>query len=439
MTFQPISRGDSVRNIFKCVVLKDNIYFANETRLYRFNTTKQKIDLTIKAVPSQGYSGMYEIDGTLYLSSINGQLLQLQENKLTASNLSFPKNDELMFVNKLKDSPQYLVGTLSGKILIYNNKNFKELIIADSTYLNDNMLVSGKWVNEKLIALGTLGGGVIFINAISGKTEEVISYYTGLPDNEVFALMVDRNQGVWVAHDYGFTRIAPYLPFRTFNHYPGLSGNLLSAFSDNKRVYVGTSVGLFKLNKEEVFNEETYFVTSLRKATREEVKEERKKGRKGLFSFLKRNKDEEPVKKKNEIKNGIKKVVVKKTRKVLEALDYSYKKVEGIEGKVTYLMEVDNRLVAAGVSGAYEIDNLEATEILGTPVRSLFYSPSLKQILLSTYNDRVRTLRTSKDGWEETFLFDTLRAYVGNIFEDHVENIWLCGRADVIKVEFVKA
>ncbi len=438
MTFQPISKGDSVRNIFKSVVLKDYIFFVNETRLYRFNTISQAVDLTIKAPPSKGYSGMYEMDGTLYLSSINGELLQLQENRLIVSTLPFPKNDELMFINKLKDSPQYLAGTLSGKILIYNNSDFKELVIADSTYVNDNILVSGKWVNKELIALGTLGGGVVFINAITGKTEEVISYYTGLPDNEVFALMVDRNQGVWVAHDYGFTRIAPYLPFRTYNHYPGLSGNLLSAFSDSNRVYVGTSVGLFKLNKEEVFSEETYFVTSMRKATREEVKEERKKGRKGLFGFLKKKKDEEPIKKKDEIKNGLKKVVVKKTRKILEALDYSYKKVEGIEGKVTHLMEVDKRLVAAGVAGAYEIKDLEAAEILGTPVRSLFYSPSLKQILISTYNDRVRTLRAAKNGWEETFLFDTLRAYVGNIFEDHIENIWLCGRADVIKVELVE-
>ena len=57
----------------------------------------------------------------------------------------------------------------------------------------------------------------MFINA-AGETQEITNYYTGLPDNEVFALMGDQQENIWVAHDYGYTRIAPFLPFRTFNH-----------------------------------------------------------------------------------------------------------------------------------------------------------------------------------------------------------------------------
>ena len=298
-----------------------------------------------------------------------------------------------------------------------------------------------------MIAVGTLSGGVIFINPTNGKVEQIINYYTGLPDNEVFALMTDRNQGVWVAHDYGFTRIAPYLPFRTFNHYPGLSGNLLTAYSADSMAYVGTSVGLYKLIKEEIYAEETYFVTRLKKATAtataEEEKAERKKSRKGLFGFLKRNKkknqEEEEGEEENEPekKESVKKVVEKKTRTVLKALDYVYKKVDGIEGKVTHLMKVQDKLIAAGVNGVFEINDLKAAGVIDAPVRTIFYSPSLEQILVSTYNDRVRTIGWIDDQWEETNLLDSLRAYVGNIFEDHTQNIWLCGRADVLKVELI--
>ena len=50
---------------------------------------------------------------------------------------------------------------------------------------------------------------MIFIDAESGQTYDIINYYSGLPDNQVYALLADRHRGVWAAHDYGFTRIAP--------------------------------------------------------------------------------------------------------------------------------------------------------------------------------------------------------------------------------------
>ncbi|MEQ8426156.1 MAG: hypothetical protein RIA63_15660, partial [Cyclobacteriaceae bacterium] len=353
--------------------------------------------------------------------------------------VSFPfmTGDEFLFVNKLPGTSQYLIGLASGKIFTYEGLTATEIKGEAAEYLLTNVVTTGKWVNDDQIAIGTLSGGVVFINPKTGSTQQIINYYTGLPDNEVFALMTDKNQGVWVAHDYGFTRIAPYLPFRTFNHYPGLSGNLLCAYSDATRVNVGTSVGLFKLNKEEIYSEETYFVTRLREMTTDEEKIERKKSRKGLFGFLKKNKDKVEEEKEPEKKSAVKKVVEKKTRKVLQALDYAYKKVDGIEGKVTHLMNLEGELIAGGVGGVYSINGLESTEIISSPIRAVFHSPTLDQLLVSTYNDRVRTLKKNKNVWEETYLLDTLRTYVGNIFEDHVQNIWLCGRADVVKVELI--
>lgn len=437
-TLQPLSTD--ARNIFKTVAITGSTYFLNEHHLYIFDIKTQSLRQAIIAGKEGSFTGMYELDGALYVTSVGAGLLKLDKGKLVPAPLSFLEGDELLFVDKLAHSPQYLIGTATNRLFVYSSSKAIEVNGEDKGYLQDNVVVDGRWVNEKLIAVGTLSGGVVFIDPGTGATQQIINYYTGLPDNEVFALMTDLNQGVWVGHDYGFTRIAPYLPFRTFNHYQGLSGNLLTAYSEGDQVYVGTSVGLYKLNKEEIYGEETYYVTRTRKVTAEEKKEERKKSRRGLFGFLKRNKTKEEGKGNDGAveKKGIKKVVEKRTRKVLEALDYGYKKVGGMEGKVTHLMKVEGQLLAAGVAGIFEINGLEATPVLNTPVRTVFYSPTLKQVLASTYNDRVRTLRKDADGWEETFLLDTLRAYVGSIFEDHVQNIWLCGRADVIKVELLE-
>lgn len=445
LAFEPLSVNASAKNIFESIVFADHIYFLNEHHLFGFNLGSQLIDIDIESPATQSYAGIFELGGSLYVSMGNGSLRKLEGAQLAPSSISFLAGDEILFVDKRPNSAGYLIGTGSGKLFVYENNVSVEVPVAEADYLLTNVIVTGKWINENLIAVGTLSGGVIFINPSTGKVEQIINYYTGLPDNEVFALMTDRNQGVWVAHDYGFTRIAPYLPFRTFNHYPGLSGNLLSAYSEDSLVYVGTSVGLYKLTKEKIYAEETYFVTRLKRAptaiTAEEEKAERKKSRRGLFGFLKRNKnkdseDEEPEAK-PEKKEPVKKIVEKKTRTVLKALDYVYKKVDGVEGKVTHLAKVEGRLIAAGVGGVFEISDLKAIEIIEAPIRALFYSPTLKQILVSTYNDRIRTIERMDEKWEETFILDSLSAYVGNIFEDHTQNIWLCGRADVIKVELI--
>lgn len=437
LAYQSVASANNQKNIFKCVSLNEIVYFINDTNLFGYNPKTQSLDVSIA---SQGtlFTGLFSIAGEIYVTDANSNLLQLKNNSLSKVSLSFLGDDEILFSSRLIDQQRFLIGTSSGRIFSYDGKTGTEIKPEDGEYLSTSVIVSGKWVNENLIAVGTLSGGVVFLNPTSGSTEQIINYYTGLPDNEVFAMMTDRNQGVWVAHDYGFTRIAPYLPFRTYNHYPGLSGNLLSAYSDANNVYVGTSVGLFKLNKEEIFSEETYYVTRYRKMTAGEEKEERKKSRRGLFGFLKKkDKGEEQEVKTDNKKEDVKKVVEKKTRKVLQSLDYAYKKVEGISGKVTHLIRMDGRLIAAGVGGVFEVNGLEANELLGVPVRTIFYSPTLSQMLVSTYNDRVRTLAPAKDGWEETHLLDTLRDYVGNIFEDHVQNIWLCGRAGVVKVEMI--
>ena len=58
---------------------------------------------------------------------------------------------------------------------------------ADSVYLKANVIVNASWVTDNMIALGTLRGGVVFIDAESGQTYDIINYYSGLPDNQVYA------------------------------------------------------------------------------------------------------------------------------------------------------------------------------------------------------------------------------------------------------------
>src|SRR5690606_7180431 len=201
--------------------------------------------------------------------------------------LNFSGN--VLFHSRLNDT--YLLGTSDNRVYTCGRDlAVRQVRIQDQPYADANVIVSGTWVNNSLLALGTLRGGVMLVNPETGERDQIIDYSTGLPDNEVFTLMADANQNIWVAHEYGFTQISPSLPFRSFSYYTGLEGNMLCVYSYQKNVYVGTSLGLFKLDKEEVYDEIDTYVeigADAKNTSREESQpvpqEEASSKRRGFF------------------------------------------------------------------------------------------------------------------------------------------------------------
>jgi len=325
-----------------------------------------------------------------------------------------------------------------------------------------------------MFALGTLRGGLIFVHASTGKTQEIINYTTGLPDNEVFALMTDKNQCIWAAHEYGFTRVAPYLPFRSFGHYPGLQGNLLCALSFDNEVYVGTSLGLYKLQKEDVYDETVYYVenaapkkqvtvstSQTKKAETEKTPEqgqtpkvdseqEATSKNQGFWRFLKRKQNkqtttvqaprdnsgqETPAEATAPVAESTPQIQkLKKIQKVLRSSQFVYKKVTGIDAKITHLLNVQGTIVAAGLGGAFEVNGLQAKTILPEPTRSAFASDS-GTLFLSTYSDKVHVLRYDIDEWKMMHFLDDLHDQINFMFQGVDEEVWFCALDNVYRLD----
>lgn len=464
--------SEKVSDVFESASIQDHQYFLNETSIFSYNVKLQKTSV-IKATASIGsFIGLFELFGRIYVSTQSDGLLTLDNDKLVKSKISIPGNADVVFTSPLENS--YLIGTADNRIYFCStNLQLHEVTLEDQKYVNASVIVSGRWINKQLVALGTLRGGVIFFNPITGKTDQIINYNTGLPDNEVFALMSDHHQNIWIAHDYGFTRVAPYIPLRSFSHYPGIQGNLLCAISFGNRVYVGTSLGLFTLEKEELYDEIVYYENVLveeRKDVRkekaipkktieekapEEVKQpaqvQTESKKKGFFSFLKKNKTKDqpqqtgavaqPQEKAEEPRSFSlfkKKPVYKREKRVqriLRASQFVYKRVQGIDAKVTQLLDVNGKLVAAGLGGAYEIVNLQAKPILEAPVRFIFANKST--LLAATYSNEVKSW--SVGGWKSLSLLDTLNDEVDYIFQGANDEIWLCAFNKIYRMQMTDA
>ena len=458
----------TVSDVFQSVIVKDKVYFLSDAGIYIFDSHLQKTNV-IKATDSEGsFLRLFELFGVVYTNTEKG-VYKIEQTTLVHSKLNL--SSEVIFYSRLDDN--YIVGTADNKLYACGEDIvFRPLSkIEDQAYIDASVIINGAWLNRQLLALGTLRGGVIFINPLNGKTQELINYSTGLPDNEVFSLMADVNFNVWVAHDYGFTKISPFMPISSFSHYQGLQGNLLCAYSSQHTVYVGTSLGVFKLEKFDEYDELVYYVdveikdknppvknqpqpdqkTEIKKEE-EQPKTETKKG--GLFSFLRRNKnkDKTPEEKVDEKKPKstttpdkppVTPPVVskpryrreKRTEKILRSSNYVFKKVQGIEAKVTHLIEINGKLLASGLGGIYQINDLAAKPLLEEPVRYTFTMAKKNILLVATYNDQIKGYRITEKGPEPISLLNDLDDQIHYIFEGKEKELWLCGPEKIYRAE----
>jgi hypothetical protein len=454
----------NVSDVFQSVAVGEQIYFINDQSVFVVGPGPSGAT-TIESTSLAGaFTGIFDLYGEAYVTTESGNIFRLESNNLTQTTFSLPEGVDVLTTATLNDD--YVILASNNRIYACTQGlALKEVTLEDQAYADASVIVNIAWVNSQLIALGTLRGGVIFVNAISGRTQEIANYTTGLPDNEVFAIMSDNNQSVWVAHDYGFTRIAPYLPFRSFSHYPGIQGNLLCALSYRNSVFVGTSLGLFKLVKEDIYDELVSYVdieikpkpvkgkpaspTIIEKPVTEKQAEPESKKRR-FFDFLRRKKSDKAEEKKpvEEKVSGEKQIEAKneetakpnyrrekKVERVLRFSQYAFRRVSGIDAKVTQLIEFEGKLIAAGLGGVYEVSELASRVITNEPIRFVFAYDAQSLLLVSTYEDELLALGQVSGGWQPSPIFRDLDDQINYIFEGKENELWLSALDKVYRLE----
>ena len=310
-------------------------------------------------------------------------------------------------------------------------------------------------MSDPLFAVSTLSGGVVFVDSYSEKIDGIINYHTGLPDNQVYTILTDSDEGVWVAHDYGFTRIAPLISLRNYSNIPGIEGNILSIIKQGDNLYAGTNLGVYYLEKVEDYQETAYYIqrqppdsqkkevikgisksntTQISDATDPSDPSGKHKNKKGLFSFLKKNnkKNEngksgtdqteaanrtaDQVKPTTGSKKGSGGIFSKlfggkqnreiprvewerRIKRELLSIRYVFKKIEGIPAKTDLMLSLNDRVIAGSLSGIYEIRDDNSLIISEAPVRHLLYSGKNDLLFASTYENEILTFKKTQNGW----------------------------------------
>ena len=410
------------RDIIKCLVLENNVYYINSHYLFSFNKNNpSKIDTL--ATDPQELLDLVELNGKILLTTSDG-LKEVASYGMIEPSFNIPTGD--YFIRK-SPTGSLLHFTDSSYIYIEKDGNIEKLDFDNRSFLDEHTVTEIGWVSDSLIAISTLSGGVVFIDIPSGKTEQIVDYDTGLPDNEVSSIYTDRSGGFWAVHPFGFSVISPGLPFRRFNHYPGLRGSLVSVVSYKDELFVGTSLGVYKLTEKQNIKK-----TIVNDRVRIKVEDEEKEGeivkKKGLFGiFKKKNRNASVSESQEATAPRYKYVYRKRTLEEVISSNYEFVKIKGINAKSVQLLEYNGQLLTGTVHGVYSIVGDSAYLADAVPVSFMFGLPNSSLLFVSTSDKEVKVLDYIGMSWRETNMLEGLNDVIEQITLDSEKYIWLCG------------
>lgn len=239
----------------------DGIYFQTRERLFRLKqkSTAPNEDWEVKVWESPNkFMYAFYLDGTYFVHQQGVGLLKMVNDSLVLIPGSEFIGKERMQVmlpykstdvaNKNANGKQYLVGLFYTGLYIFDGKSFTHLATEADPILKSTTLYKGTQLNEGTYALSTTGKGLIIIDA-KGKTLQRINRDVGLQDESVYGVFTDRSGSLWLALDNGISRVETSSPATQFTIQSGITTGVLSAIRFDGTMYLGTSNGLMRFNR----------------------------------------------------------------------------------------------------------------------------------------------------------------------------------------------
>src|SRR5664280_2918304 len=249
--------GDSLSLglITRIIFTDSTIYFYGEQSISRHNLRSGKLELRLRQKENEPFTGMFITPKNTFINVLSKGLYRLESDTLFPIVTGYlSKDDEILFSLPYNNN-LVLLGKSNGDLSLFDGIKYFDYQIKDEGYLRQNILSEGLSISDSLYAFSTLDGGALVIEKKTGNLKYTINYITGLPDDEVFALGMDNNHGLWLSHQYGLTRADLSLPVANFSIYPGLKGNLITSLWQNNELYVATSEGVYYLKEVKNFTE----------------------------------------------------------------------------------------------------------------------------------------------------------------------------------------
>jgi serine phosphatase RsbU (regulator of sigma subunit)/ligand-binding sensor domain-containing protein len=454
--------------VTQIIIQNSDAYFLSQTTISRVNTTDFKDIKTFKSEVGKPFQHMMLLNNEILVDVMGKGLMVLGKNGLSSKDEKFPLSGKILF-NVAYNAKSTLIGASDNFLYIFDGKDVKKFEIQDQSYLSEGTLLDGRLLDDYRVVVSTSAAGCLVFDLKTGKTVFTVNYQTGLPDDEVLALTTDKNQGIWLATYAGLTRVDASIPVKNYTYFKGLEGKPQSIEMFNGKIFIGTSNGLYFLDKKKDYTEYSAKPGSIQtiqplpkveaKSVTLSVKESdqlsAKEKKKGLFSrlFSKKEKEEAPKNqasstgqdemgdnsKKSSIWNIFRKekTSIQKVYKIA-SVTHIYSKVPKFDFKCKQLINFKGHLLAVTISGIYDVTEKEA-KVIAKDIEVNSVHPSATDDALFICTTKGLSVVKLKDNkWELSEFTAVKDEPVYSFAKDVFDNYWIGGENKVIKIKFKK-
>ncbi|MGL1884922.1 MAG: hypothetical protein OCD76_00295 [Reichenbachiella sp.] len=413
--FISLNPNKTDHGLYSKTLYKDSsIYFLSENIILRHHIYQDKSYLLFLEDEEDYFKNIFEVDGKLLVQT-HDTIMHYQGDSLAAFDWDIPKNADFIFFDKHPTQDKYVAGTSDNRTFIYRAPKFYECKISNFLEEHESFVTNGKWVNERYFALSTLEDGCILYDNQKSEILEVVNQSKGLPDNQIFTIGQDQEEGLWISHEYGLSRLEINIPFRSFSNFQGLHGNISEMFFHKRKLYVATSEGVYYLDKQNIYKNTVHYKEVKRNpVSNTSTGKKKRKGNK--------KKSSTPARKTSK---SAKTQYIKQVEKKLLLSKFAFKPVEGIHSKTDNFIVYKNKLLVSGTNGVYSIEDGKGELVIHEPVRLIEKERKTDRLIISTYFDEIKLYELQDDQfWIQSDSIDLHGNLILNTLNDASGRTW---------------
>ncbi|WP_336518588.1 GAF domain-containing protein [Pollutibacter soli] len=224
-------------------------YFQVRSHLFRVSPDKRVKVWT----PTTSFMYSFFVNGEYFVHEQNKGLYKLINDSLTLiPGSEFIGKDRMQVMLPFDDgkgNKKFLIALFNAGLYLFDGKTFERFSSEANEIITQYSVYKAMLLPDKTYALGTIGAGIIIIDQ-SGKIVQRINKTSGLADDLVYSMLIDRDKNLWVGHDVGISKVKLSSPFTYFRSLQGITSSPLSLTRFEGSLYTGVASGLLKLNPE---------------------------------------------------------------------------------------------------------------------------------------------------------------------------------------------
>ncbi len=246
------SAGRSFTDVWKTYCVDDKVYFHTQKYVLLYFPAEDTIHVIENT--RDVMFGFYE-QGNYYIGDFTKGLIILQGDTVmtVVPGADFYQGKNIYGLCSYDDD-KLLIGAAGEELSLYHipSGSIDSLFSTPQTteYLNQNFLTSLHRLSNGDFIASTMEGGVAVISR-SGELKEIVSKSQGLQDQLIFNTYQSPGKypfsHVWTAMSIGVSKISINSVLSKFTEESGFQGLIHSINSIGENIFIGTSIGVYKL------------------------------------------------------------------------------------------------------------------------------------------------------------------------------------------------